>query len=114
MYISSVVAILEDVQHKRFHPIIFAESPLPGGGVDGLVRYKSTGHHTEGFDSREAAEADAEATVPRLMEHTVGTVDAMLTGSFLWDGNGIPATIALRSRENWDALFTLGGERVSA
>ena len=42
----------------KYHPIYFRYSPPPSGDFDGgYSRYKSGGHHTQGFDTQEAAEA---------------------------------------------------------
>jgi hypothetical protein len=66
----------------RYHPIIFQPSPLPGGArIQGASRYRSTGHHTEGFDTIEAAWDSVKKdgrlrAVERVWE---------------WDGASIPA-----------------------
>ena len=39
----------------KWYPIIFKDSPLPGG-VSIPRRMKSMGHHTQGFLTKEAAE----------------------------------------------------------
>ncbi len=44
--------IVEHAPTGRFHPIYFRYAPMPGGGMEGPdARYKSGGHHTEGFDT---------------------------------------------------------------
>lgn len=49
--------ILHNVKTGRFHPIAFRQAPMPGL-VDlnaEAQRYKSLGHHTEGFETKELA-----------------------------------------------------------
>ena len=45
--------ILHNVKLDRFHPMPFRMYPMPGGSD--LPRYKSIGHHTEGFETLEQA-----------------------------------------------------------
>ena len=53
------VGILVNLATGRFHPIVFRPAPLPGGAslADGTERYRSKGHHTNGFDTEEEAVA---------------------------------------------------------
>ena len=48
MLLKTVIATLHNDKTDRWHPIFFVESPLPGDCL--AVRYKSKGHHTDGFD----------------------------------------------------------------
>ena len=76
--------ILQNTQTGRFHPIIFRPGPTPGSsGKEDIQRYKSKGHHTEGFDTIEEAEADIKET-PGL--HDMGC-------RWKWDGEDIPAIV---------------------
>lgn len=81
-----------------FHPVIFAESPLPGSpDPDKPVRHKSRGHHTDGFPTREEALANIDAEMmPGLKEHGIGTPGTCLDEEFTveWDGKGVPADVA--------------------
>lgn len=50
--------ILINTATGRFHPIIFRCGTPPSGPLEGGVdRYKSKGHHTDGFDTLEEAQA---------------------------------------------------------
>jgi hypothetical protein len=40
---------------RKWYPIIFKVSPLPGG-VTTPMRLKSMGHHTQGFADKESAQ----------------------------------------------------------
>lgn len=57
------------IQHAlstgRFHPAWYRESPLPGG-VTHPRRFKSGGHHTEGYATAEEAQAGARSLASRL------------------------------------------------
>lgn len=77
-------ALLKNVSTGRYHPITFRLAPLPGGKqIDGLDRWRSIGHHTEGF----ASQKDAEAWIAS------NSVDLFKVGIVLeWDGKEIPAT----------------------
>ena len=52
-------AIIRHDRTGRWHPIVFRPTPLPGGKDSdmGVRRYKSLGHHTEGFLTLEEAQA---------------------------------------------------------
>lgn len=48
--------LLKNIKTGRFHPILFRPGPAPSSSPeDDSQRYKSSGHHTEGFDTLEAA-----------------------------------------------------------
>ena len=81
--------MLYNTKDKTYHPIAFRNFPLPGEAI-GITRYKSAGHHTNGFASRNAAlnyidEVEKKATVIRELEKDVE-----------WNGEGIPAMVILR------------------
>lgn len=52
--------ILKNEKTGRYHPIPFRWAPLPGGKDADMTaqRYKSIGHHTDGFDTIEEAKAN--------------------------------------------------------
>jgi hypothetical protein len=68
----------------RYHPIIFRYSPPPSGDLDsGARRYKSSGHHTAGFDTLEEAMASIQAQP-----------SWQWTGlAWEWNGEGVPAMV---------------------
>lgn len=77
-------ALLKNTATGRYHPITFRLAPLPGGTkIDDLDRWKSIGHHTEGFETQEAAEAWIASNATDLFK-----IDIL----FEWDGKEIPAT----------------------
>ena len=77
--------MLKNTATGRFHPIVFRPAPMPGGSdLDASAqRYKSLGHHTEGFATEDEAIASIKAQP---------TWD--WTGvAWEWDGNDVPATV---------------------
>lgn len=73
--------ILTNTATGRFHPIVFRMAPLPGDSD--IPRYKSMGHHTDGFDSLE----DAEKHIALQSEWTD-------TGRrWEWSGEDVPAMV---------------------
>lgn len=87
--VNPIIALILNVPANRWHPVLFAESPLPGGG--GPIRHKSKGHHTTGFATREEAEAYARNDLaPKVND---GTVRLELEAVFGWDGEGVPALV---------------------
>lgn len=86
-----IVCMLRNAATDRYHPIVFRIAPLPGPAGDPqdrlpAQRYKSHGHHTEGFDTLEAAEADDKAMCE---QHGFTWQDLKLE----WDGEGVPAMV---------------------
>jgi hypothetical protein len=79
--------ILKNTKTGRFHPISFR--PAPFSGNEDLNRYKSIGHHTDGFDTREEAIA------------FVKTVETMeWTGLFWeWNGEDVPAMVVFMFKD---------------
>lgn len=56
MLFNPLAGMIRDSHTGRFHPVILKESPLPGPPSDDKpVRFKSHGHHTTGFESRDDA-----------------------------------------------------------
>lgn len=88
--LATVIGILHNTTTDRWHPIVFRDSPLPGG-VESPRRLRSLGHHTTGFATREDALAwgDSEpglAGVP---------VDAQCC--LEWNGDDVPAMVCFYS-----------------
>jgi hypothetical protein len=86
MFINPIVAMLHNTGTDRYHPILFRESPLPGN-PENLVRHRSSGHHTKGFDTRPEALVSAEELAKRQDAKTC------LAKDFEWDGRDIPAMV---------------------
>lgn len=73
---------LKNEKTGRFHPILFRPAPPPSGDDDLMAqRYRSIGHHTDGFDSIEAAH--------EFVKNETAMTDVGVVWS--WDGEGIPA-----------------------
>ena len=71
--------VLYNVETGRHHPVVFRPAPRPSD--DGpVIRYRSRGHHTEGFDTLEQAKA---------FMAEVGWTD--IGAVWNWDGSGVPA-----------------------
>jgi hypothetical protein len=85
-----IIGMLHNVHNNRFHPILFLYNPLPGGG--GPDRHKSKGHHTEGFATREEAEAFVGTTMVKYAQN-FGEPKLCLENLFPWDGEGTPAMV---------------------
>lgn len=92
-----IIALIHNTTADTWHPVVFAESPLPGpDGPHKPVRHKSKGHHTLGFSTREEAEKDArEVLAPKIAGVTL-----KLDVVFDWDGEGIPAMVAFFDHTN--------------
>jgi len=90
---SPVVANLHNLKDEKWHPIVFRLSFTPSG----MKRYKSVGHHTKGFDTREAALEECRNIVDRAMKEKsfIGDAPKLCVGKdFPWDGEEIPAMTA--------------------
>ena len=86
--------ILKNTATGRFHPISFRPAPAPSSSPeDSAERYKSLGHHTDGFDTLEAAKG------------WIGQRDTMEdTGTvWEWDGTDIPAMVQRFSKPQFSA-----------
>jgi hypothetical protein len=47
--------LLQNASNGRYHPIVFRHAPPPSGDQEDCARYKSIGHHTEGFNTEKEA-----------------------------------------------------------
>lgn len=84
-----IVSILHNQATQRFHPILFAYAPPPGGDQEGGARrYRSRGHHTAGLDTWDEAVAQAHDLVGRA-----GASVLALESAIDWDGSGVPAML---------------------
>lgn len=73
--------VLRNTATDRFHPIVFYPSPRPSEAGESVVRHRSKGHHTAGFDTLD--EAIAFINARPTWRHTRLV--------WAWDGEGIPA-----------------------
>ena len=89
-------AMLWNAKLNRWHPILFLERPLPGGpGPEVPVRHKSLGHHTVGFETRQAALdwIDAVCQPGHPVRERYGPARKCVAGDIPWDGEGTPALV---------------------
>jgi hypothetical protein len=77
-------SLIRNYVSGRWHPILFRPAPLPSGAdIDsGCLRYRSKGHHTEGFATKDEA-------VAWIKDHS-DTMTFLEGVEFCWDGNGVP------------------------
>lgn len=87
------IKIINNLKNNTFHPILYRESPLPGNS-NAVVRYKSIGHHTTGFTTRDEAinEVNSESFKDRISQ--MGSIPFYITNQaddILWNGEDVPA-----------------------
>ena len=98
--INPIVCLIHNLKLNRWHPVYFRESPAPSDDGTGIsVRYKSGGHHTEGFPTREDAIESAKDIAVRLEPSSFGPVRLCLDNDFPWDGEDVPAMVVWFTRE---------------
>jgi hypothetical protein len=109
MFLNPFIALLHNTKQDSYHPIVFNERPLPGvsrekSDLEEIAgRYKSYGHHTTGFASRELALVDIrDNLVERVRANSAGEVKFFLAPDQLipWDGEDIPAIRSVFLREH--------------
>jgi len=77
--------ILRNTKTNRFHPIVFRPGPAPSSSPeDDSQRYKSRGHHTEGFDTLD----EAKSCIAECEDWCDTGVE------WEWDGEDIPAIVS--------------------
>ena len=88
MLLNPVMANLHNMKTDRYHPIMFQERPQPSYKEgDKLIRSKSAGHHTLGFDTRDEAITECK----KLAEKTNARL--CISKDFPWDGEDTPAMV---------------------
>ncbi|MFA7287444.1 MAG: hypothetical protein WC055_01045 [Melioribacteraceae bacterium] len=103
MLINPVVANLHNLKTDRFHPILFREAPQPSYSPgDKLVRSKSVGHHTIGFDHRNEAISECE----RIAESQIGS-RLCVRKDFVWDGEETPAMVVFFGQQDGETIPVL-------
>lgn len=100
MYLHALIMMLFNTSSNRWHPIFYFESPLPGPyDEQSIVRYKSKGHHTVGFDNREDALKECVSVKDRLInEMSCPDVIDETNEDLVWDGEGMPTDIQMRPK----------------
>lgn len=89
-----IVAILHNLKTDRYHPILFDEHPYPGPYSDDKPRrHKSSGHHTRGYDTREAAVEGAKGPEMGARMKEVFGIEPRYSFArdIAWDGDAMPA-----------------------
>lgn len=90
MLLNPIFAMLQNTKTDRYHPILFAESPMAGPEYEGKpVRHRSKGHHTDGFSTRDEALQSIEDTIEKMGQ----PCGKSLRKEFPWDGEDIPAMV---------------------
>ncbi len=100
----ALAMMLKNTSTNTYHPIMYWESPLPGGfdseGNKNLIRYKSKGHHTKGFDNREDAVKSIDSQMEPGCKHFGYHLNRELDGDLIWDGLDMPVDVQLRGRDS--------------
>jgi len=96
LLINPVQMILRSQFTGRWHPILYNERPLPGA-APAPRRWKSVGHHTDGFHSIELACQYIFDAIERCdtspLVNLVGSWYHDLEVVLYWDGRGVPASV---------------------
>lgn len=86
-----VICNLHNIKTNRYHPISFRYAPPPSGDLpNGTARFKSIGHHTDGFNTRDEAITFCNGT---LRAYYKEPVVVNTEKDFVWDGEGTPAMV---------------------
>lgn len=89
-----IVSMIHNLKDNRWHPVYFRPAPLPGPDGEKFGRYRSGGHHTDGFPTRDEALAGAKEIGEKLHAHSGAEVRYSLAADFPWDGEDVPAMTA--------------------
>jgi hypothetical protein len=78
--------ILINSKTEKYHPMPYRPAPRPSDPDKGVMRFRSIGHHTEGFDTLEAAKAfvneDPELVLVGMVEYWDGVCSPHSTMEF--------------------------------
>lgn len=113
---SYALGMVRNTATGRFHPMFYRDAPFPGG-VDSdlnrnVARFKSGGHHTNGFATREEADSANEESRERLIEAGEKCWPGLIS-DWEWDGQGCPSDIRLVNTADGVVLPSLRGEVLS-
>lgn len=92
---NALIVMLYNLKLKKYHPMWYRENPYPGAAGN-FIRYKSKGHHTEGYETRE----DALKSIEKLESHIKDYgyfVSKELETDIEWSGEELPIDITLRT-----------------
>ena len=89
-----IVGLIHNLKLDQWHPVYFRENPAPSSdGTELAQRYKSGGHQTTGFNTREEGLEAAEKLAVAIEDQSIGPVSLALEKDFPWDGEDIPAMV---------------------
>jgi hypothetical protein len=95
------ISILHNIKENRFHPIYYRYSPMPGSmrdhtkgirGQEEMVRWKSGGHHTEGFRTWAQTMEYFDNMLKKFSDRYHMPVYYDKKDIQKWDGEEVPAT----------------------
>ena len=94
-----VILLLFNTKTERWHPILYWECPPPSGKLGDCERWKSKGHHTLGFATKEEAINGEAGGVMALAKNQYekkegGDVYYDIEHYSEWDGDGTPSDVA--------------------
>lgn len=93
--------MLKNLATGRWHPIMYVEKSFPSSlnEPQPMIRFKSKGHHTTGFENRDEAVASLDDLKKRMIESLfLSKVTIDITDDIGWEGNDLPLDIQLRLR----------------
>jgi hypothetical protein len=96
----ALIMMLHNIKEDAYHPIFYFEHPFPGDESDRKVkRFRSKGHRTNGFKSRQEALDTIESEVREPLRNMGYVIREELEEKdlLLWDGENIPADNQLRA-----------------
>ena len=106
--LNPVMGLIHNTKLKRWHPVYYTEHPLPGTpSTEKPARHKSGGHHTTGFETREAALASMNDTAKKIVDGGHAPSCAICPLDLEWDGEDIPADVAFFKIEDTNATRLL-------
>lgn len=99
----ALIMMLHNLPQNTYHPILYFESFFPGGadseGNMKLKRFKSKGHHTKGFTSRQDAVNHIQTDLEPKVKNMGYKVNVEIEeADLVWDGTEVPIDVQLRGR----------------
>jgi len=79
---------------EKYHPIFYFEHPFTTAETK-VTRYRSKGHHTNGFNNRDDAVNEVKNMSKQLDEQGYIVVQE-IENDLVWDGIGVPSDNQLR------------------
>lgn len=105
----SLFTMIYNFSLKTWHPCFLTERPLPGQYANGfsvdtdIYRFKSVGHHSTGFTTREDALKSINEQIERIKpEGYNARVD--VKEDIQWDGNGAPICSPIYLKTEYNIL----------